>query len=168
MPRRLDELLKVDQVAGSDVFYASGLRTSWGRLFGGQILGQAVVRFFSSTFDDVVNINARHRLLWKRQSRMSFQFIVFMLTFSWREIVVRRFSTRQKEFTTEDRSAEEELPVNKTTELFLSLQQVSKQQRVNPSQSIKYRVRICLRFCHISMFPEVVRQTLCRNHLSYQ
>ena len=44
MPRRLDELLKVDQVAGSDVFYASGLRTSWGRLFGGQILGQAVVR----------------------------------------------------------------------------------------------------------------------------
>ena len=46
MPRRLDELLKVDQVAGSDVFYASGLRTSWGRLFGGQILGQAVVRFF--------------------------------------------------------------------------------------------------------------------------
>ena len=44
MPRRLDEILKVEQVAGSDVFYASGLRTAWGRLFGGQILGQAIVR----------------------------------------------------------------------------------------------------------------------------
>ena len=43
MPRRLDELLKVKQIAGCDTFSAFGLRTAWGRLFGGQILGQAIV-----------------------------------------------------------------------------------------------------------------------------
>ena len=37
---RLDQLISVDQVAGCDVFSGDGLPTSWGRLFGGQILGQ--------------------------------------------------------------------------------------------------------------------------------
>lgn len=39
----LDELLTVRAVADGDVFHAQGLRTSWRRLFGGQILGQAIV-----------------------------------------------------------------------------------------------------------------------------
>ena len=73
MPRRLDELLKVDQVAGSDVFYASGLRTSWGRLFGGQILGQAVVRnAFESSCNPEETQTHHFRSQWKRQSRVSF------------------------------------------------------------------------------------------------
>jgi len=40
---RLDQLMELKQVANCDVFEGNGLPTGWGRLYGGQILGQAIV-----------------------------------------------------------------------------------------------------------------------------
>ena len=42
-PGRLDELLALAQVADCDTFVGQGIPTSWRRLYGGQILGQAVI-----------------------------------------------------------------------------------------------------------------------------
>lgn len=41
--RRLDLTLALDQVAGCDAFVGQGIPTSWKRLYGGQILAQAVI-----------------------------------------------------------------------------------------------------------------------------
>ena len=42
-PGRLDQLLALAQVADCDTFVGQGIPTSWRRLYGGQILGQAVI-----------------------------------------------------------------------------------------------------------------------------